>query len=1150
MNKQNHKIIFDSSNVDASVNNYGQLYGSSINLALAERIKNDLNFKIVIAPEINSAEILCNEINYFSETDLSIELLPDLEILPYDVSSPSNQVIASRSEILFQLLKGNIDVLVLNASSLLWKLPPRKYFEKESFTLNVGELFSMQQIGEQLRINGYERVSTVVKPGEFCIRGSLIDLFSPLYTNPIRIDFDDEKIDLIKLFDVDSQLTLNTINSVTIIPSEHYPKSSLAFDFFKTNMRNAFDGNQMEWPLYNFIETYAESHGVYNYLPLFFESMSSIWDYCKPGTELFCVGDIKTPIRDYQKLINQRFNSQDNLNQPNLKPSELFFSATEQINKINEMHPINLQHQKCWKSRDHNGINFDTRPLEPLAAFKTSSMDKIIHGLLETSTNKILLSAGSKNRIAFIENQLREFSIAARRVSNWNEFLERRAGVFVTEKSISESFITAKSGIAVIGEIELFGRRSRTRKHRSPAGKDPESIIQDLKDLQVDSLVVHGEHGIGKYKGLSVMMVDNVNSEFLTIEYALGDLLHVPVTLMDQVSRFIGQSSDESILSHLGSDQWKKLCKKTKKQAYDVAAELLEIYANRAIAVGKSHVANQKDYENFCDGFEYVLTQDQAKVIEDVLDDMAASKSMDRLVCGDVGFGKTEVALRAAFTCAINGYQVALLVPTTILAQQHFETFNERFSEWPITINILSRLQTSKNNNQVRADTEKGKADIIIGTHALLSDKVVYKNLGLVIVDEEHRFGVRHKEKLKALRKDVDYLALTATPIPRTLNMAIGELKDISMITTAPESRIPVKTYISQWDKSLIHEACQREISRGGQVLFVHNRIDDIENMAETIRQIIPVGSLEIAHGRMKERSLERVMMKFYNNEFDVLLATSIIESGLDIPNANTIIINRADRFGLAQLHQLRGRVGRSERQSYAYLMIPSKQTLTNEGRQRLEAIEAIEDLGVGFILATHDLEIRGAGEILGDEQSGQIQKIGFNLYKDMLAQAIDSLRDGPQVQSTTISSDINLNIPALIPENYMPDVNLRLTMYKRISSTKSKIEIKHIESELIDRFGELPEQTTNLLQMSHLRNQANTLGIKKIRMDRRYGRFYFDQSTTIEAQNIIDLIKREPDAFKMYPDQSLGFKGDFPLVLDRINQVNTILGYLVGDSV
>ena len=1147
MNKQNQNIIFDHSNVDSSVNHYGQLYGSAINLVLAERIDNDRGLKIVIVPEINFAETLCNELKYFTKTDLSIELLPDLEVLPYDASSPSNQVIANRSEILFQLLKGNIDVLVLSAANLLWKLPPRKYFEEESFTLNVGDLFSMQKIGDKLRKNGYERVSTVFKPGEFCIRGSLIDLFSPLYKNPIRIDFDDEKIDLIKLFDIDSQLTLSTTNSTTIIPSEHYPKSSVAFDFFKTNMRNTFVGNQMEWPLYNFIETYAESHGVYNYLPLFFESMSSIWDYCKTS-ELFCVGDIQTPIKNYQKLINQRFINENDLGQPNLKPSELFFDATRQIKKIDKMNPINLQQQKCWKSHKHKAINFDTSPLEPLNAFKTSSMDRIINNLFETSTNKILLSAGSKNRKVFIENQLREHSIAVRQVSSWNEFLERRSGVFITEQPISESFITAASGIAVFGEMELFGRRSRTRKYRGSVGKDPESIIRDLKDLQVDSLVVHGEHGIGKYKGLSVMMIDDISSEFLTIEYALGDLLHVPVTLMEQVSRFIGQSSDASILSHLGSDQWKKLCKKTKKQAYDVAAELLEIYANRAIAVGKSQVANQKDYENFCNGFEYVLTRDQAKATEDVLDDMAASKSMDRLVCGDVGFGKTEVALRAAFTSAINGFQVALLVPTTILAQQHFETFNERFSEWPIAINMLSRLQTSTKNNQVREDIEKGKADIIIGTHALLSDKVVYKNLGLVIVDEEHRFGVRHKEKLKALRKDVDYLALTATPIPRTLNMAIGELKDISMISTAPESRIPVKTYISQWNKSLIREACQREISRGGQILFVHNRIDDIENMAETIRQIMPLISLEIAHGRMKERSLERVMMKFYNNEYDLLLATSIIESGLDIPNANTIIINRAERFGLAQLHQLRGRVGRSERQSYAYLMIPSKQTLTNEGKQRLEAIEAIEDLGVGFILATHDLEIRGAGEILGDEQSGQIQKIGFSLYKDMLNQAIDSLRDEPKVISSIVSSDINLNIPALIPENYMPDVNLRLTMYKRISSIKSKNEIKDIESELIDRFGELPEQTTNLLLMAHLRNQANTLGIKKIRMDRRYGRLYFDKSTSIKAQNIIDLIKHEPDVFKMYPDQSLGFKGDFPLVLDRINQVNTILGHLVGD--
>ena len=566
MNKQNQNIIFDHSNVDSSVNNYGQLYGSAINLALAEKIKNDQGLKIVITPEIDIAETLCNELKYFADTDLFIELLPDLEVLPYDASSPSNQIIANRSEVLFQLLKGNIDVLVVSAANILWKLPPRKYFEEESFSLNVGELFSMQEVGQKLQKNGYVRVSTVVKPGEFCIRGSLIDVFSPLYTNPIRVDFDDEKIDLIKLFDVDSQLTLSTTNSVTIIPSEHYPKSSEAFNFFKTNMRNSFIGNQLEWPLYNFIETYAEDYGVYNYLPLFFDSMSSIWDYCKTA-DIFCIGDIETTIKNYQKLIDQRFHHQNDLSQPKLKPSKLFFNATQQIKKINKMNPINLQHQKCWKSHNHKAINFDTSPLEPLNAFKTSSIERILNSLFETSTNKILLSAGSKNRKVFIENQLREHSIAVREVSSWNEFLGRRSGVFITEEPINESFIITTSGIAVIGEMELFGRRSRTRKYRGSVGKDPESIIRDLKDLQVDSLVVHGEHGIGKYKGLSVMMIDDINTEFLTIEYALGDLLHVPVTMMEQVSRFIGQSSDASILSHLGSNQWKKLCKKTKQQA-------------------------------------------------------------------------------------------------------------------------------------------------------------------------------------------------------------------------------------------------------------------------------------------------------------------------------------------------------------------------------------------------------------------------------------------------------------------------------------------------------------------------------------------------------------------------------------------------------
>ena len=1152
MQRQNQKIFFNKKDICSTkdTQHYGQLYGSATSLAIAENIENKTGPKIIITPDMDSAEKICIEVNFFTDFNFSIALFPDLEILPYDISPPSKQVIANRSEILFKMTTNEIDVLVLNAANLLWRLPPKDFFTQQSFSLQEGQSFSMNRMKPRLKNNGYERASLVTQPGEFCVRGSLIDVFSPLYKNPIRVDFEDDKIDSIRVFDIDSQMTVNRIKKATIIPSDQYPKNNETIDFFKINLRNHFEGNQLEWPLYNFIESDAESYGVHNYLPFFFKSMSSIWDYCTSEYELFCLNDIKTPIREHQKIIQERFKVAGNKEQPSIDPSELFFDAKEQINYINNLNPINIQNKKFRPSSKHHIHNFQTKPIGLIKPSKTSSIDDNVMNLIETSTSKVLLSITNTNHFQALKNQFNQHPVVEKEIKSWKEFLKKEKGIYLTQQLIHQSFIAPKSEIMVIGEEDLFGKNPRIRKKSSLINKNPESIIQDLKDLKVGSLVVHDEYGVGIYQGLSSMKIDDIDSEFLTIEYALGDLLHVPVILMDYVSRYIGQSTDKSILSHLGSDQWKKLCNKTKQQTRDVAAELLEIYANRKMTRGRRHIANQTDYENFCDGFEYILTKDQAKVIDDVLNDMASSKSMERLVCGDVGFGKTEVALRATFTAAINGFQVAILVPTTLLARQHYETFSERFLNWPINVNILSRLQTSKKNQQLRKNIKSGYADIVIGTHALLSDKVVFKNLGLVIVDEEHRFGVRHKEKLKGIKKDVDYLTLTATPIPRTLNMAIGDLKDISMITTPPEGRIPVKTFISQWDRDLIREACQREINRGGQILFIHNKIDGIENIAESIKQIMPEISLEMAHGQMKEKSLEKVMLQFYHNECDILLATSIVESGLDIPNANTIIINKADRFGLAQLHQLRGRVGRSERQSYAYLIVPPKNQLTTEGTQRLEAIEAIEDLGVGFILATHDLEIRGAGEILGDEQSGQIQKIGFSLYKDMLAQAINSLKDSSSTQSSLVSCDINLNIPALIPENYMPDVHLRLTMYKRISKARSKIEINDIKHELIDRFGDLPKQTKNLLLMAHLRNKASGLGINKIRIDKRYGRIFFDPSTSIETKNLINLIDSEPDIFKMFTDQSLGFKGNFPQVDDRVLKLRSIISYFEQDLV
>ena len=1149
--KENYQtILFEgiASQLKSKANSIGQLYGSAMSLAIAECLIKSNNMMVVITPNIEASETLLNEINFFNQTNKVIELLPDLEILPYDISPPNIDTVSKQSNILYKLAHKKIDLLIVSATNLLWRLPPKEYIKKGSLELNINQILNIDALRNQLTSSGYKRVSMVRNPGDFSIRGSLVDLFSPSLDNPLRVDFSDDIIESLRIFDYENQLTLQIINQAMIIPANHYPNSSEAFDIFKENMRNSFEGNQMDWPLYNLIETDAASYGVHNYIPFFFKSMDSLWDYVDDNAHVFCIKESIESISIHQKLIEERYASVKENDQPMMKPENLFLNSKAQIEIIRNKEPVILQSVKFRLNKNKTIINLKTLPILSQNKSEHNSYKKIIEDVVaKKDLKKILISAPTENRKSMIVNDIKVHTSSIGEVESWKDFLNQNEIFNITKRSISESFYIENKKIAVIGEVDLFGRATKSRITRNRNTKDPEAIIESLKDLDVGSLVVHKDHGIGKYNGLTKLVIDDVESEFLSLSYAKNDLLQVPVTLMDQVSRYIGESSDESILSNLGSDQWIKLCKKTKDQAHDVAAELLDIYAKRSLVLGKSQVVDSNDYAKFCEGFEYVLTRDQSKVIEQVLDDLASSKSMDRLICGDVGFGKTEVAMRAAFTTAINGYQVVILVPTTILAQQHYETFTERFSNWPININLMTRTQTKKSKDLLTENIKNGRADIIIGTHGVLSENIKYKDLRLVIVDEEHRFGVRQKEKLKKIKENIDYLALTATPIPRTLNMAIGDLKDISMITTPPESRMPVKTYLSQWENSLVREACQREINRGGQILFVHNRIEDINNVAENIRKIIPTISIGIAHGQMKEKALEIIMMQFYSNQFDLLLATSIIESGLDIPNANTIIINQADRFGLAQLHQLRGRVGRSERQSYAYLLIPPKHKLTPQGEKRLQAIEAIEDLGVGFILATHDLEIRGAGEILGDEQSGQIQKIGFTLYKDILEQTIKTMRsDGSNQVIENFSTDINLNIPALINEEYMPDVHLRLTMYKRISSTFKNKDLNKIKSELMDRFGNLPEYTENLILLTKLRNNAKNLGIEKIRLNKTHGRIYFNSASNIDTQLLINLIHNDTN-YKLYPDQSLGFSGEFINTEDRINKVKYLLNYLAN---
>ena len=1148
MNKRSQISLINSQNWDTASDSikFGQLYGSSIGLALAEnRMQTEVS-SLVICPNSEKAKIIADEISYFNQTDQVVEVFPDLEILPYDLSPPRRDIISKRSEILHKLIKKEVNLLVLNASSLLWKLPPRDFFDSLSQQIEVGQSLSINKIKEILKRSGFERVAVVHDPGQYTVRGSIVDLYSPSEIHPIRIDLDDDHIDSIRLFDSASQLTIKQIKSTWIIPANQFPRDSKAIDLFKANMRNHFEGNQMEWPLYNYIYDDPENHGVYNYLPLFYNTMSSILDFIDRSTRIFLIDDFSSSLLGFKHLIDQRFNDYQLDTQPIMQPNELFFNAKKIINEINQKTPFTIQSEKFTSTNKQQVINFDTQPLLLETSDISLIIDKILLLIEKESVSKVLISAPTKKKQSLIKNYFKSTSLSIDMAKNWTDFLTQKDGIYLTEKILGKGFLIKSQGLAVIGEIDLFGKLTK-KINKTYRKQDPETIIENLKDLQKGALVVHRDYGIGKYDGLKRLLVDEIESEFLCINYAKGDLLQLPITQMEKVSRYIGDSSDESLLSNLGNNQWRKICKKAKAKAQDMAAELLEMYANRKLTPGNSQPINQQDYDVFCRGFQFILTGDQAKVIDQVLDDMGSSRKMDRLVCGDVGFGKTEVALRAAFSSVMNGNQVVLMVPTTLLAQQHYETFQERFTDWPVNIELLSRTQTLKKRDEIFETLRLGQTDIVIGTHAVLSERISYPKLGLVIVDEEHRFGVKDKERLKKIKYDVDYLAMTATPIPRTLNMAIGELKDISMIATPPESRLPIRTYISRWDRNLIKEAFQREINRGGQILFVHNKIADIENISEELKNIFPDLSIEIAHGQMKEKRLEQIMMRFYNNKFSVLLATTIIESGLDIPNANTIIINHANRFGLAQLHQLRGRVGRSERQSYAYLLTPPKNQITEDGLKRLEAIEAIEDLGVGFILAMHDLEIRGAGEILGDEQSGQIQKIGFTLYKDLLSEAVNSLKDFGTSDDPFFSTDINLNLPTLIPEDYMPDVHLRLIFYKRIASTDNDSQIKEIKHELIDRFGALPEFTSNLLEVTKLKNKANLIGIERIKLNNQYGRIYFHSSTPIESDLLIQLIKDNHDKFRLYPDQSLGFKGDFQVSIDKIKEIQGLLKHLTS---
>jgi transcription-repair coupling factor (superfamily II helicase) len=1125
--------------------NWGRLYGSSKALAISKVLQKTSSPLVIITADMLSANHLLDELKFYTEAELDIPLLSfsDWETLPYDLFSPYQDIISERLSTLARLPSLKQGALIVPITTIMHRLIPTEFLFAQSLQLQTGESINIVEFKRKLVTAGYAFGTQVVEHGDAVVRGSIIDVFPMGATFPFRIDFFDNEIDSIRTFDPETQRSIEKINTINILPAKEVALIDENIAYFRANWRARFEGNPSLCPVYRDVSQGLAPAGIEYYLPLFYRETSSLFDYISDNAYLLLDEMIIETSESYWQDIEDRYEqARHDIERPLLAPQEMFYSPEDiqaRFKSFARIH-ISSMEQDC-----NNAINFATTiPTKlPIDARVSQPLD-ILKKYMKEFNGRILIVAESAGRRETLLEIFQQNNINPKLFSNWSEFISSNEILGLTIASLEQGAQINDPKVAVISESQLFGDRVQQRRLRRRRQQDSDAVIKNLTELTISAPVVHEDHGVGRYQGLVTLEIANVLSEFIYIEYAQGDKLYVPVSSLDFISRYTGADPEHAPLHRLGSGQWEKAKLKASKRVHDVAAELLDMHARRAARSGYSFNVDENEYQAFIQSFLFEETPGQMESIISVIDDMKQNRPMDRLICGDAGFGKTEVAMRAAFIAVQNGKQVALLVPTTLLAQQHYQNFKDRFADWPVRIELLSRFRAGKEQDKTLAGLKDGTVDIVIGTHKLIQDTVKFDRLGLLIIDEEHRFGVRQKEKFKSLRAEVDVLTLTATPIPRTLNMAISNFRELSIISTPPSRRLAVKTFVREWNNTLVQEALLREIKRGGQVYFLHNQIDTIEKMAKEIETIIPEARVNIAHGQMPEKQLEQVMLDFYHRRFNVLVCTTIIETGIDVPTANTIIINRADKFGLAQLYQLRGRVGRSHHRAYAYLIVPTRKAMTDDAIKRLEAIESLEDLGVGFTLATHDLEIRGAGEILGEEQSGQIHEIGFGLYMDLLERAVHALKSGKQPEldrPLDHGAEINLHIPVLISEDYLPDVHTRLIMYKRIASAKDDDELKDLQEEMIDRFGLLPAPTKNLFRITELKLKANPLGIRKIDMGQQGGRLQFDQQTQIDPNKIIYLINNEPHIYKLDGQDILRICKDLPDPKDRFTMLEDL---------
>ena len=1099
------------------------------------------------------AQRLLDELPFFSP-DARCVLFPDWETLPYDGFSPHQDLISERLATLWRISQGDADVILVPATTALYRLAPPAFLAAYTFHFKVKQKLDEARLKSQLTLAGYSHVNQVISPGEYTVRGGLIDLFPMGSLVPYRVDLFDDEIDSIRTFDPDTQRSLYPVPEVRLLPGREFPMDDAARVLFRSRWREMLDGDPTRSRLYKDIGNGVATAGIEYYLPLFFEDTASVFDYLGEQAVVVMHGEIEPVLNRFSQDAQERFRlAQGDAERPVLPPAQLFLNAEQFFTAANEHAVLSIR-----PSAQIQALPWvESLPLMTVERGAAEPLLKLTQRQ-QSSGQRLLVLAESEGRRTSLLDFLSASGIQPTVFDSLQEFINSSDTFGMAVSQLHTGFAWLEVGIDLVTETELFAAGPTLRRRRKQEEvSDVESLIRDLSELQVGDPVVHSSHGIGRYKGLINMDMGQglddqgqpMLQEFLHLEYADEATLYVPVSQLHLISRYSGMNPESAPLHKLGSGQWDKAKRRAAEQVRDAAAELLNIYARRAARQGHAFRYSANDYETFATDFGFEETADQRAAIHAVVQDMISPRPMDRLVCGDVGFGKTEVALRAAFVAVMGGKQVAILAPTTLLAEQHFQTLSDRFSKWPVKIAELSRFRSAKEIKQSIEGLAQGHIDIVVGTHKLLSESVKYKDLGLLVIDEEHRFGVKHKETLKALRAEVDVLTLTATPIPRTLGMALEGMRDLSVIATAPQRRLSIKTFVRTEDNGVIREAVLRELKRGGQCYFLHNEVETIQNRLERLQELIPEARIAIAHGQMPERELEKVMRDFVAQRFNILLCSTIIETGIDVPTANTILMSRADKFGLAQLHQLRGRVGRSHHQAYAYLLVPDIQGLTKQASQRLDAIQQMEELGSGFYLSMHDLEIRGAGEVLGDNQSGNMQEVGFQLYNEMLAEAVRALKNGEEpdlLSPLQVTTEINLHAPALLPNDYCGDVHLRLSFYKKLATAKTQDQVDALMEELIDRFGKLPSQTQTLIDSHRLRVLAKPYGVAKVDAAPGVILINFKPNAPVDGMRIIQLVQKNKH-IKLAGNDKLRIEKDIADVKDRAQMVRDILRSL-GD--